>query len=63
MESVELYACRNPRTGLYKPHRNGCCFGEPLGTLVKLYKHRKNAEEYGRREFPEVVTVKLEVIE
>lgn len=64
MESVELYVCRNPKTGKYKPNREGSCFGEPLGNLIKLYKRLNMAEEHGARYgFPEIVKVKLEVIE
>ena len=62
MESVELYACRNPETGWYKTIHGGGIFGQPLGTYTKLYKHKKWAVLYGR-EFSEVVKVKVEVIE
>ena len=62
MESITLYACRNPETGLYKPTRKGFYIGEPLGNKIKLYKNKKYADLYGLS-FSEVVKVKLEVIE
>lgn len=65
MESVELYACLNPETGLYKATREGDTYhGEPLGQLTKFYKHLNKAEEFGcRHPFLKVVKVKIEVIE
>lgn len=64
MEFVELYACFNPKTRLYKALRQGSIFGEPLGQLTKFYKHIDKAKEYGCKKFgfSKVVKVKIEVI-